>query len=219
MKDSLHRRSKAGSVLACVMSLLFLFAAFFSASAYSASKTVLVLGDSLSAEYGLSRGSGWVSLLEKRLATEKIGAAIVNASISGETTSGGLARLPALLSQHTPAIVVIELGANDALRGLPMASTEKNIKTMINAVQQAGAKVLLVGMQIPPNYGKEYADRFSGMYAKIAREQKVALVPFFLDKVVNDDNLFQPDRIHPTAQAQPIMLNNVWPHLKPLLQK
>lgn len=212
-------RRRKSLFLAGLMSLLFMCASLVSASAYSASKTVLVLGDSLSAEYGLARGAGWVALLEKQLAAEKLDAAIVNASISGETTSGGLARLPALLNQHKPGIVIIELGANDALRGLQLAASAKNLHAMIAAAQQAGAKVLLAGMQIPPNYGREYAERFSGMYPKLAKEQKVALVPFFLDKVVENDSLFQSDRIHPTAEAQPIILKNVWPHLKPLLGK
>jgi acyl-CoA thioesterase-1 len=188
-------------------------------SAYSASKTVLVLGDSLSAEYGLARGAGWVTLLEKRLKTEKIDAAIVNASISGETTSGGKVRLPALLDQHRPGVVVIELGGNDGLRGLPLSAAEANLRTMITASQKADAKVLLVGMQIPPNYGREYTEKFYALYNKLARETKVTLVPFLLDGVANQPELFQTDRIHPVAEAQPIMLNNIWPHLRSLLMK
>jgi acyl-CoA thioesterase-1 len=186
--------------------------------AYSASKTVLVLGDSLSAEYGLARGSGWVPLLEARLQSEKIDAAIVNASISGETSSGGRTRLPALLEKHRPDIVVIELGANDGLRGLSIASTEANLRALINASQKARAKVLLVGMQLPPNYGPDYTRRFSGMYPKLATEAKVALVPFLLQGL-DQPKFFQVDRLHPTAEAQAIILNNIWPHLKPLLKK
>jgi acyl-CoA thioesterase-1 len=191
---------------------------FFASLAYSASKNVLVLGDSLSAEYGLARGSGWVPLLEKRLKEAKIAATVINASISGETTSGGKARLPALLTQHRPDIVVIELGGNDGLRGLPIASAESNLRTMIKASQQAQAKVLLIGMQIPPNYGREYTQAFSGMYGKLARETDAALVPFFLDGLADRAELFQADRIHPTSEAQPFMLNNIWPKLKAMLK-
>jgi acyl-CoA thioesterase I len=186
-------------------------------SAYSASKTVLVLGDSLSAEYGLIRGTGWVSLLENRLKTERIDAAIVNASISGETTGGGKIRLPALLDQHRPGVVVIELGGNDGLRGLPLPVVEENLRAMIAAAQKANAKVLLVGMQIPPNYGRDYTEKFFALYNKLAREAKVPLVPFLLEGVANQPELFQADRIHPSGDAQPIMLNNIWPHLKSLL--
>jgi acyl-CoA thioesterase-1 len=188
-------------------------------SAYSASKTVLVLGDSLSAEYGLARGTGWVTLMENRLKAEKIDAAIVNASVSGETTSGGRARLPSLLEKHRPGVVIIELGGNDGLRGLPIAATESNLNAMITAAQNAKAQVLLVGMQIPPNYGRKYTEQFATMYSKIAKEKKTLLVPFLLEGIANQEQLFQGDRIHPTAGAQPIMLNNVWPHMKRLLLK
>jgi len=193
--------------------------ALFATCAHSASKTVLVLGDSLSAEYGLARNTGWVPLLEKRLEAEKIDAHVVNASISGETTSGGRSRLPALLDQHRPSVVVIELGANDGLRGLPAASAEDNLRAMIRAAQQADAKVLLTGMRIPPNYGREYTEKFSAMYAKLSRETKVPLVPFLLEGIADQPQLFQADRLHPLAEAQPIILNNVWPHLKSLLLK
>lgn len=199
--------------------LLVLVFSVFTSSAYSASKTVLVLGDSLSAEYGLARGTGWVTLLERRLKAEKIDATIVNASISGETTSGGRARLPSLLTQHRPDIVVIELGGNDGLRGLPIAATADNLDAMIRTAQEAKARVLLIGMQIPPNYGREYAEKFSVMYPRVAKEKKTPLAPFLLEGVADQPQLFQPDRIHPTAAAQPIMLDNVWPHLKPLLIK
>ncbi len=192
--------------------------ALAASTAYSASKTILVLGDSLSAEYGLTRGAGWVPLLEKKLATEKIDASIVNASISGETTSGGRARLQPLLQKHRPDIVVIELGANDALRGLSLAATEANLRAMINESKKAQAKVLLVGMQIPPNYGRDYTQRFAGIFPKLAKELKVSLVPFLLDGMADQPQLFQSDRIHPTAEAQPRLLDNVWPHLKPLLK-
>ncbi len=181
---------------------------------------VLVVGDSLSAEYGIARGTGWVALLEKRLAAEKISAKVVNASISGDTTSGGRARLPALLKQHQPTIVVIELGGNDALRGLPLSMTEANLTAMTQAAQAAGAKVLLAGMQMPPNYGADYSKRFSDLYASVARANQAALAPFLLKGVADGPNaaqLFQSDRIHPTAQAHPIILGTMWPELRKLL--
>lgn len=176
--------------------------------------TILVVGDSLSAEYGLVRGTGWVALLEQKLQAENIKARLVNASISGETTSGGASRLGALLQQHKPSHVVIELGGNDALRGLPLKATQDNLLRMTQAAKAADAKVLLLGMQVPPNYGKDYSAQFSGMYTEVARQEKTGLVPFFLKGVAQDINLFQPDRIHPNAQAQPTMLGNVWPELK-----
>ncbi len=184
-------------------------------------KTIVILGDSLSAEYGLARGTGWVALLEKQLKAEKIDAAVVNASISGDTTSGGRSRLPAVLAQHKPTHVIIELGGNDALRGLPLKMTEENLKAMTQAAQKAGAKVLLVGMQVPPNYGADYSARFAGTFTTVAKAEKAALVPFLLKGVADRPNateLFQADRIHPTAQAQPAMLANVWPELKKLLK-
>jgi acyl-CoA thioesterase I len=188
------------------------------ANVHSASKTVLVLGDSLSAEYGLPRGAGWVSLLEKRLQENRIDATVVNASISGETTSGGKARLPSLLDKYRPSLVIVELGGNDGLRGLPVTATQANIRAMVAASKKAKAKVLLVGMQIPPNYGRDYAENFSRLYTTTAKEAGIPLVPFLLAEIADKPQLFQPDRIHPTAEAHPIMLNNVWPHLKPLLQ-
>lgn len=189
----------------------------FATSAYSASKTILVLGDSLSAEYGLARGEGWVNLLQKKLATEKISASIINASISGETTSGGKARLPSLLLKHQPAIVVIELGANDALRGLSLTATQENLRAMIKSAKAAKAKILLIGMQIPPNYGSDYTRQFSALFPKLAQESKSSLVPFMLQGVAEKPELFQADRIHPSAAAHPRILDNIWPQLKPLL--
>jgi acyl-CoA thioesterase-1 len=182
--------------------------------------TVLVVGDSLSAEYGLKRGSGWVALLEQRIAQQKIGARVVNASISGDTTSGGRSRLPALLKQHDPDVVVIELGANDALRGLPLQMTEDNLTQMAQAAQKSGARVLLVGVQVPPNYGSDYANRFAGLYEKVGKATKSVVSKSLLAGVADDPDplrWFQPDRIHPTAEAQPRMLDNVWPELKKLL--
>ena len=182
--------------------------------------TILVVGDSLSAEYGLKRGTGWVPLLEKQLAGDKKSARVVNASISGDTTSGGRSRLSALLAQHKPAIVVIELGGNDALRGLPLDMTEKNLTAMTQAAKKAGAKVLLLGMQVPPNYGGNYGATFTGLFTKVAKAEKVALVPFFLKGVADVEDVasqFQADRIHPNEQAQARMLGNVWPELKKLI--
>ena len=182
--------------------------------------TLLVVGDSLSAEYGLKRGTGWVALLDKRLRDEGKSITVVNASISGDTTSGGLSRLPPLLTQHKPQMVLIELGGNDALRGLPLKTSQDNLESMVKAAQNQGAKVLLLGMQVPPNYGPQYAAEFSAMYAEVAKRHKVGLVPFFLKGVADADNadsLFQSDRIHPVDAAHPIMLGNVWPALRKLL--
>lgn len=177
-----------------------------------------MLGDSLSAEYGLPRGTGWVPLLQQRLATEKIDATILNASISGETTSGGLARLPALLQQH-PSIVIIELGANDGLRGLPLAAAASNLKDIITDAQHVHAKVLLVGTQLPPNYGLDYTKRYADMFGKLAKEQNTALVPFLFAGLQDTPEFFQADRLHPTVAGQATLLNNVWQPLKPMLGK
>jgi acyl-CoA thioesterase-1 len=181
---------------------------------------ILIVGDSLSAEYGLQRGSGWVALMEQRLAREKVNAKVVNASISGDTTSGGRSRLPALLSNHKPNVVVIELGGNDALRGLPLQMTQDNLQAMAVAAQAAGAKVVLIGMQVPPNYGQDYSNRFAATFAKVAKANKTALVPFMLKDVADvpsAQRLFQSDRIHPNETAHPIILNNVWPTIKKLI--
>lgn len=191
------------------------------APALAAQPTILVVGDSLSAEYGLKRGTGWVALLERQLAAEKLATRVVNASISGDTTSGGRSRIAALLVQHRPTHVVIELGGNDALRGLPLAMTEENLAWMVQAAQKAVAKVLLVGVQLPPNYGGDYGNRFSGLFEKVARQHKAAVVPFLLKGVADGPDptrFFQADRIHPTEEAQAAMLQNVWPELKKLLK-
>jgi acyl-CoA thioesterase I len=183
-------------------------------------RSILVVGDSLSAEYGLRRGTGWVALLEKRLAEQKLPAKVINASISGDTTSGGRSRLPALLTQHKPTHVIIELGGNDALRGLPLTMTEGNLSAMTEAAQKIGAKVLLVGMQVPPNYGADYTAKFSATFENVAKARKAALVPFFLKGVADGADalkMFQADRIHPKEEAHPIMLDNVWPALKKIL--
>ncbi|UVW27071.1 arylesterase [Massilia sp. H6] len=190
-----------------------------SASAYSAPKTVLVVGDSLSAEYGIARGTGWVALLEQKLKAEKIQANVVNASISGETTIGGRTRLPALLQQHKPEVVVIELGANDGLRGLPVASAESNLRAMIGMAHKNQARVVLVGMRMPPNYGRAYTESFFNMFKRVARDTRSPLVPFMLEGVADKPALFQQDRLHPLAAAHPIILNNIWPQFATLVKK
>ena len=184
-------------------------------------KLILVVGDSLSAEYGLKRGSGWVALLEQRLASSGIGARVVNASISGDTTSGGRSRLPALLKLHKPTHVVLELGGNDALRGLPLSMSRDNLAAMVRASRAAGAAVVVVGMQVPPNYGRKYGDDFAALFGSVAKSEGAALVPFLLRGVADvarPEALFQADRIHPTEAAHPTMLDNVWPVLRPLLK-
>jgi len=196
-------------------------AALAAPTAAKAAPTILVVGDSLSAEYGLARGQGWVALLEKRLAERKIDARVVNASISGDTTSGGRARLAPLLANNRPDIVVIELGGNDALRGLPLAGTRDNLSAMVKAAQAAKARVLLVGIQVPPNYGGDYMQKFSGVFETVARSTGSAVAPFLLRGVADVPDAeanFQPDRIHPLATAHPRMLDNVWPALAPLLK-
>ena len=191
----------------------------FAGAAHSASKTVLVLGDSLSAEYGLARGTGWVALLEQRITQNKLSANVINASISGETTSGGKARLENLLKKYHPDILIIELGGNDALRGLALSASEKNFRDMISMANSVKTNVLLVGMRIPPNYGKDYTEQFFSIYVRVAKESKSALVPFLLEGVADKPELFQADRIHLLASAHPVLLDNVWPQLQILLKK
>jgi acyl-CoA thioesterase-1 len=185
----------------------------------SSAPVLLVVGDSISAGYGLAPGQGWVSLLAERLAREGYPHRVVNASISGDTTAGGKARLPALLAQLRPAVVVLELGGNDALRGGNLEATRDNLDAMVAAVQVARAKALIVGMQIPPNYGAAYVRAFGALFGDVARKRGVPVVPFVFDGFADDLAQFQPDRIHPTAAAQPRILDNVWPALAPLLGK
>jgi acyl-CoA thioesterase-1 len=184
----------------------------------SGKPVIVVLGDSISAEYGLPRDTGWVALMRRRLADERIDYNVANASISGDTTSGGRARLPALIQRMKPSIVIVELGANDALRGVPLTTTEDNLRTIIEQSQQAHAKVVLVGMYVPPNYGPEYTQKFHGLYGDLSKQLRVPLVPFLLAGIEDKPDMFQADQIHPTQQAQPVLLNNVWPTLKPLLR-
>ncbi|GAC1031153.1 esterase TesA [Pseudomonas sp. No.21] len=183
----------------------------------AAAGTVLVVGDSISAALGLETSQGWVSLLQKRLDDEGFEHRVVNASISGDTSAGGASRLPALLGEHKPALVIIELGGNDGLRGQPPAQLQQNLAGMVERSQQAGAKVLLLGMRLPPNYGKRYTDAFARVYQDLAASRQVPLVPFFLEGVGGVEGMMQADGIHPAAGAQGKLLDNVWPSLKPLL--
>ncbi|HNR22247.1 MAG TPA: arylesterase [Steroidobacteraceae bacterium] len=185
--------------------------------AQAAERTILVFGDSISAGYGLKAEESWVSLLQKRLVSQGYGYRVVNASVSGETTSGGIARLPRALDLHSPQIVVIELGANDGLRGLPLDLSRRSLAGMIEAAQARGSAVLLLGMRVPPNYGARYAESFHQMYAELARQYDVALVPFFMEKVALEPGLMQADGLHPTAAAQTLLLDTAWPALRRLI--
>ncbi|GGD47094.1 arylesterase [Pseudoxanthomonas indica] len=189
-----------------------------STSPSAATRTVLVMGDSLSAAYGLSTAQGWVALTADRVNKTQPGWRVVNASISGETTAGGASRIAAELQRHKPAVVVIELGANDGLRGLSLTQTRANLDKMIRAAQQAKAKVLLIGMRIPPNYGPDYTRGFEANYSDLARQYKVALLPFLLEPIARDRANFQDDNLHPIASAQPKLRDHVWTALAPLLK-
>lgn len=178
----------------------------------------MVFGDSLSAGYGMRVEAGWVHLLSVRLAKEGYGVRVVNASVSGETSAGGLARLPRALQLHQPRIVVLELGANDGLRALPLGEMRANLERMIVLAKQGGSRVLLVGIHMPPNYGPRYTTEFDKIYQELARKHDVPLVPFLLDKVADQSNLMQADGLHPNEQGQPLLLNNVWPELAKLLK-
>lgn len=178
---------------------------------------ILVFGDSLSAEYGLKRGSGWVKLMEDQLKKEGFPHTVMNASISGETTAGGLTRLPALLKKHNPSILILELGANDGLRGLPIRQTRENLQKMMQAASAIGAKTLLIGIQVPPNYGRDYTQRFQGLFTSLAKERNAPLVPFMLEGIAENRAMFQADEIHPNEQAQPRIFQNIWPVLRPML--
>lgn len=180
-------------------------------------RTIVVLGDSLSAGYGIKVNEGWVSLLAQRLAAKGYGYKVVNASVSGETTQGGVSRLPRVLAIHKPEIVVIELGGNDGLRGLPLAASRENLQRAIKLARDARARVLLVGMMIPPNYGPRYAREFREMFASLARANAIPLVPFLLDEVALKAEYMQDDGIHANARGQPRMLENVWRRLEPLV--
>jgi acyl-CoA thioesterase-1 len=203
-----------------VLALLALLLACASpARAVDAPPALLVLGDSVSAGYGLPAGKGWVTLLDARLKSAGYRYTVVNGSISGDTTAGGRARLPALLAQHKPAIVLIELGGNDALRGGNLAATRANLESMVTAAQTAKAQAMIIGMQLPSNYGPVYVKDFGALFSDVAKTKRVPLVPAFFAGFGEDLTLFQPDRIHPTAEAQAKLLDNVWPTLQPLLRK
>lgn len=201
----LWRRLVAGVLLALLM------------SGQAAAQTLLLVGDSISAGYGLEPGQGWADLFQMRLREQKPGWALVNASISGDTTSGGLARLPALLQRHAPQLVLIELGGNDGLRGQPPARMQANLQAMVRAARASGAQVVLLGMQLPPNYGPRYTRAFAAVYQAVADSEGTALVPFLLDGVGGVRELMQADGVHPNAAAQPRLLENVWPVVAPLL--
>ena len=182
-------------------------------------RTILVFGDSLSAAYGIRPEQGWVALLTQRLQAQGYGYEIVNASVSGETTSGGLQRLPRALQLHHPGIVVLELGGNDGLRGLPLTTTRDNLAQMVRLSQQAGAQLLLVGIRMPPNYGPRYTEEFAGMFPALAKQYHVPLVPFLLQNVALDPSRMQEDGVHPNARGEPQVLDTLWPYLEPLLKK
>ncbi len=188
-------------------------------NAVASDRTILVFGDSLSAAYGIRPEQGWVALLAQRLQAQGYGYEVVNASVSGETSNGGLQRLPRALQLHQPGVVILELGANDGLRGLPLGPTRENLTKMVQLSQAAGARVLLVGIRIPPNYGPRYTNDFAGLYPATARQYHVPLVPFLLDKVALDPTLMQDDGLHPNARGEPLVLETLWQGLQPLLKK
>jgi acyl-CoA thioesterase-1 len=187
------------------------------AGAASAAATILVYGDSLSAAYGIGQKEGWVSLLDERLRQRKLDYSVANASISGETSSGGAARIEAALERFKPAVIILALGGNDGLRGLPIAEMKANLAKIVRAAQARGARVLVVGMRMPPNYGAKYTQAFEQAFAEVAKEHRSAYLPFLLDGIGEQRDLFLPDQIHPAAPAQPIILDTVWKPLEPLL--
>jgi len=188
-------------------------------NAVASDRTILVMGDSLSAAYGIRPEQGWVALLTQRLQTQGYGYEVVNASVSGETSNGGLQRLPRAIQIHHPGIVILELGANDGLRGLPVQVTKDNLAKMVQLSQAAGARVLLIGIRIPPNYGPRYANEFAGLYPEIVKQSQLPLIPFLLDKVALDPTLMQDDGLHPNARGEPQVLETVWQGLEPLVKK
>ncbi|HWQ37208.1 MAG TPA: arylesterase [Burkholderiales bacterium] len=195
----------------------FFLSLLLAAAPAQAARTILVFGDSLSSGYGLPQRSGWVTLLEKRLAAEGYDYKVVNASISGETTVGGKNRIASILRRHEPDILLLQLGANDGLRGARIPDIRRHLSAIVTASKRNGTKVVLIGMRLPPNYGREYTEGFQAVFAEVARQQGVALVPFLLDGFAEKRSLFQHDGIHPKAEAQALMLDNVWPVLQPLL--
>ncbi|MDO6442017.1 MULTISPECIES: arylesterase [unclassified Marinobacter] len=207
------------TVLLYVRSITFLLVAFFAMPLMAGQQTLLVVGDSLSAAYGVPSETAWVQLLRQRLQGNGLSHwDVVNASISGETTDGGARRLPDLLEKNNPSVVIIELGGNDGLRGFPPNVIKSNLASMVENVQNSGARAILVGMQIPPNYGQRYTQMFADIFPALSDSYSTALVPFFLDGIYDQANLMQGDGIHPTEEAQPKLLENVWPALEPLLE-
>lgn len=202
-----------------ILVLLLSFLGLSSTALAAGKPVILVLGDSLSAGYGIPVDQGWVARLQQRLDAEGYGYTVVNASVSGETTAGGLERLPRALSKHDPAVVIIELGGNDGLRGLPVAELRANLEALVAASRKAGAEAVLAAIRMPPNYGPQYTEKFYAVYESLARERKVPWVPFFLEGVALREDLFQDDGIHPAIEAQPVLLDNVWPVLEPLLKR
>ncbi|HEV7632158.1 MAG TPA: arylesterase [Steroidobacteraceae bacterium] len=199
--------------------ILNLFFACSGAMAATQNSTILVFGDSLSAGYGMRADQGWATLLQQRLSTQGYGQRVVNASVSGETTIGGMNRLVRALDLQKPDVVILELGANDGLRGLPLATVADNLSAMIQTVKQRKARVLLLGLQLPPNYGPQYTRGFRDMFTDLAKRHDIALVPFMLDKVALDERYMQADGLHPNVQGQPLLLDTIWPYLMPLLQR
>ena len=215
-----HRIRTTGHLRGVALAMLCMFINIASSMAHAEDNDgmLLVFGDSLSAAYRMDEQDGWVALLQPRLRSEEIPVQVVNGSVSGETTAGGLARLPAMLDAHQPDIVILELGGNDGLRGLPVTSIRQNLERMIQMSQQAGAEVILAGIQIPPNYGPRYTGPFYAQYQELANEYDLVLIPFLLEGIAEDPALMQDDGIHPTAQAQPMIVNIVWPVLLDLLR-
>ena len=204
--------------MASILRLSLLVLGLALPAAAAAAGTILVFGDSLSAAYGIAQSRGWVALLEARLRERRVDYSVANASISGETTAGGVARIGKVLAQHRPRVVILELGSNDGLRGLSLDAMQKNLAQMIRAARDAKARVLLVGMRMPPNYGPDYTQQFERSYAELAKEFKLALVPFLLEGIADRRELFLPDNIHPVEAAQPMVLETVWKQLAPLLK-
>lgn len=205
------------TAFALAMSILPALSTTLAYAAQNNPQTILIVGDSLSAEYGLQRGTGWVTLMQNRLQQTHPQISVINASISGDTLAGGRARLAAALEQHKPTLVIIELGGNDALRGLSLPTSQTHLQAMVSMSQQTGAHVLLLGVQIPPNYGRAYAEKFAQMFAQIAQKNNTALVPFLLKGIADvpeSEKYFQRDRTHPNESAQPLILENVWPEIE-----
>lgn len=202
-----------------VLSLCFMVFVAWSLPAFAANPKILIYGDSLSAAYGIPQQQGWAALLKKKLAQEKFTYEVINASISGETTDSGLTRLASTIKQVKPRIIILELGANDGLRGLPINNMRDNLSAMIQLCKKSGIKVLLLGMKIPPNYGVKYTEAFSQTYTQLGKQHEVALVPFMLENVAARPDLIQTDGLHPNALGQPIILENIWPQLRKLLKK